>query len=236
MHIAQVFGGAPVIIRPSAFDRGSGLGNKVPQHKGMPMIFTVAIDGPAAAGKGTIGRAVAERFGFAHLDTGLLYRAVGALGGDPVAAAQALRPEDCARPDLRTQDAGQAASRVAAIPQVRAALVAFQRRVARSPGGAVLDGRDIGTVICPEAEVKLYVTASPQVRAHRRWLELGGDEAQVLAEVLERDARDMGRADAPLCAAPDAVVIDTSEMSIDEAVGQAIALVEQRLAAEGHHR
>jgi cytidylate kinase len=202
----------------------------------MPMIFTVAIDGPAAAGKGTIGRAVAARFGFAHLDTGLLYRAVGVLGGDPVLAAATLRPEDCDRPDLRTQEAGQAASRVAAIPQVRAALVAFQRRLARSPGGAVLDGRDIGTVICPEAEVKLYVTASPQVRAHRRWLELGGDEAQVLAEVQERDARDMGRADAPLRAAPDAVLIDTSAMTIDEAVGQAIALVQQRLAAQGDQR
>jgi cytidylate kinase len=196
------------------------------------MIFTVAIDGPAAAGKGTIGRAVAEQFGFAHLDTGLLYRAVGAMGGDPVEAAQALRPEDCARPGLRTQEAGQAASRVAAIPQVRAALVEFQRRFARAPGGAVLDGRDIGTVICPEAEVKLYVTASPQVRAHRRWLELGGDEAEVLAGVLERDARDMGRADAPLCAAADAIVIDTSDLSIDDAVGQAIALIEKRLAAQ----
>ena len=200
------------------------------------MIFTVAIDGPAAAGKGTIGRAVALRFGFAHLDTGLLYRAVGALGGDPVHAAQSLTAADLARDDLRSMAAGQAASRVAVIPQVRAALVDFQRRFARTPGGAVLDGRDIGTVICPQAEVKLYVTATAPVRAHRRWLELGGDEAQVLAEVLERDARDMGRADAPLCAAPDAVVIDTSEMSIDEAVGQAIALVQQRLAAEGHHR
>ena len=193
------------------------------------MIFTVAIDGPAAAGKGTISRAIADRFGFRHLDTGLLYRAVGALGGDPVAAARALRPEDLARDDLRTLQAGQAASRVAAIPEVRAALIDFQRRFARAEGGAVLDGRDIGTVICPEAEVKLYVTASPEVRAHRRWLEVGGDEARVLEEVRERDARDMGRADAPLKPAPDSVLIDTSAMGIDEAVAAACAVVADRL-------
>jgi CMP/dCMP kinase len=192
------------------------------------MIFTVAIDGPAAAGKGTIGRALAARFGFRHLDTGLLYRAVGAKGGDPVAAAQGLTPEDLTRDGLRSLEAGQAASRVAAIPEVRAALVDFQRRFARAEGGAVLDGRDIGTVICPEAEVKLYVTASPEVRAHRRWLEVGGDEARVLAEVKERDARDMGRADAPLRAAEDALLIDTSALGIDEAVAAAIAAVEAR--------
>jgi CMP/dCMP kinase len=193
------------------------------------VIFTVAIDGPAAAGKGTISRAVAARFGFRHLDTGLLYRAVGAMGGDPVEAALRLTADDLTRDGLRTLEAGQAASRVAAIPEVRAALVDFQRRFARAVGGAVLDGRDIGTVICPEAEVKLYVTASPEVRAHRRWLEVGGDAAQVLAEVRERDARDMGRADAPLRAAPDALVIDTSALGIDEAVAAAVAAVERRL-------
>jgi cytidylate kinase len=193
------------------------------------MIFTVAIDGPAAAGKGTISRAVADRFGFAHLDTGALYRAVGVKGGDPVVAAQTLMPEDLAREDLRTLEAGQAASRVAVIPQVREALLEFQRRFARREGGAVLDGRDIGTVICPEAEVKLYVTASPEIRAHRRWLELGGDEGEVLAQVKDRDARDMGRADAPLRPAEGAVQIDTSTMTIDEAVARAIALVAARL-------
>ncbi len=192
------------------------------------MIFTVAIDGPAAAGKGTISREVAARFGFAHLDTGLLYRAVGVLGGDPAQAARTLRPEDLTRADLRSLEAGQAASRVAAIPEVRAALVDFQRRFARRPGGAVLDGRDIGTVICPEAEAKLYVTASPQVRAHRRWCEVGGDEANVLAEVQERDARDMGRANAPLRPAQDAVILDTSAMTIDEAVARAVAVIAAR--------
>ncbi len=194
------------------------------------MIFTVAIDGPAAAGKGTISRSVAERNGFRHLDTGLLYRAVGALGGDPIKVARNLTAEDLTRGDLRTLEAGQAASRVAALPEVRKALVDFQRRFARSEGGAVLDGRDIGTVICPEAEVKLYVTASPEIRAHRRWLEVGGDEAQVLDEVMERDNRDMGRADAPLRAAADAVVIDTSMMGIDEAVGVACEVVVRRLS------
>jgi CMP/dCMP kinase len=193
------------------------------------MIFTVAIDGPAAAGKGTISRAVASAFGFAHLDTGLLYRAVGALGGDPVAAAQGLTAEDLNRDDLRSLAAGQAASRVAVIPEVRAALVDFQRRFARREGGAVLDGRDIGTVICPEAEVKLYVTASAESRAQRRWLEVGGDAAQVLAEVIERDARDMSRAEAPLRPAADAITLDTTSLSADEAIARALAHVRAKL-------
>ncbi len=189
------------------------------------LIFTVAIDGPAAAGKGTIARAIAARFGLAHLDTGLLYRAAAAKGGDPVAAARTLTEADLAAPGLRSEAAGEAASRVAAIPEVRAALLDFQRRFARRPGGAVLDGRDIGTVVCPEAEVKLYVTASPEVRAHRRWLEQGGEAAAVLAEVKARDARDAGRAVAPLARAPDALVLDTSAMTVDEAVARAAAAV-----------
>ena len=192
------------------------------------MKFTVAIDGPAAAGKGTISRLIAARFGFAHLDTGLLYRAVGAKvaeGAEAIEAAQSLSEADLARDDLRSLEAGQAASKVAAIPEVRRALLEFQRRFARAEGGAVLDGRDIGTVICPEADVKLFVTASAEVRAHRRWLEVGGDEAQVLAEVRERDERDMNRADAPLRPAEDAVIIDTSDLSIDEAADRACAEV-----------
>jgi cytidylate kinase len=201
------------------------------------MIFTVAIDGPAAAGKGTIARAVARNFGFAFLDTGLLYRAVGAKGGDPVVAAQTLSPWDLARDDLRTAEAGQAASRVAAIPEVRAALIDFQRRFARAEGGAVLDGRDIGTVICPEAEVKLFVTASDTVRAHRRWLELGGAVAPMTLEEMEadlraRDARDAARAAAPLRAAADAVQIDTSDITAEAAVARAIDEVTRRLAGE----
>jgi cytidylate kinase len=193
------------------------------------MIFTVAIDGPAAAGKGTISRAIAQHFGFAHLDTGLLYRAVGAKGGDPIAAAQTLGPEDLAREDLRSLAAGEAASRVAVIPEVRAALLTFQRKFARTTGGAVLDGRDIGTVICPEAEVKLFVTASAAVRAHRRWLEVGGDEALVLAAVQERDARDMNRADAPLRPAADALLIDTSVLTAGEATAIALAAVSRAI-------
>jgi cytidylate kinase len=193
------------------------------------MKFCVAIDGPAAAGKGTIGRALAARFGFAHLDTGLLYRAVAVKGGDPVAVSRGLQEADLLRDDLRSLEAGQAASRVAAIPEVRSALVAFQQRFARAEGGAVLDGRDIGTVICPEAEVKLYVTASADVRAHRRWLEVGGDEAKVLAEVVERDARDMARATAPLKPAEDAVLLDTSVMTIDAAIAAAVDVVERRM-------
>lgn len=190
------------------------------------MIFTVAIDGPAAAGKGTIARAVAAQFGFAHLDTGVLYRAVAAKGGDPVAAARGLTPVDLARDDLRSMAAGQAASVVASLPEVRAALTQYQRNFARRQGGAVLDGRDIGTVICPEAEVKLFVTASAEVRAHRRWLELGGNAAQVLAEVMARDARDMGRADAPLTAAADALIIDTTQQSIETAIAVAVTAVQ----------
>jgi cytidylate kinase len=196
------------------------------------MTFTVAIDGPAAAGKGTISKAVAAQFGFAHLDTGLLYRAVGAKaadGIDPITAAQTLNNDDLNRDDLRSLAAGQAASKVAVIPEVRAALVEFQRRFATQSGGAVLDGRDIGTVICPDANVKLFVTASAEVRAHRRWLEVGGDEAQVLAEVRERDDRDMNRADAPLKPADGALLIDTSDLSIDDAIAAAVNAINAAL-------
>lgn len=205
------------------------------------MIFTVAIDGPAAAGKGTISKRVAARFGFAHLDTGLIYRATGArvlAGEDPVYAAQGLRVEDLARTDLRTPQVAQAASKVAVMAEVRAALVQFQKDFARRDGGAVLDGRDIGTVICPQAEVKLFVTASDEVRAERRYQELIGTGQNVTREgVLEdlriRDARDREREEAPLAAAADAVVLDTSDMQIDEAVALAVAHIARVVPAKG---
>jgi CMP/dCMP kinase len=191
------------------------------------MPFIIAIDGPAASGKGTIARALASHFGFHHLDTGLLYRATGAKGGDPVAAARSLQASDLERPDLRSAEAGQAASRIAAIPEVREALVAFQHRFAAQEPGAVLDGRDIGTVICPDAAVKLYVTASDQVRAVRRAAELGADADEMLAQLQERDRRDSERATAPLRPAPDAVLLDTSHLTIPEAIALAVAQVDR---------
>lgn len=201
------------------------------------MIFTVAIDGPAAAGKGTISKAVADHFGFAHLDTGLLYRAVGAkvlAGAEPLVAAEELDPTDLEHDALRTPEVAQAASQVAVVPEVRAALVAFQRSFAQRKGGAVLDGRDIGTIICPQAPAKLFITASATCRADRRFKELTGkglsvSAAEVLADVVERDKRDSERATAPLVAAHDAHAIDTSDLSIDEAVALAIAYVQSRL-------
>ncbi len=203
----------------------------------------VAVDGPAAAGKGTVARAVARHFGFHFLDTGSLYRMVGLAvlrgGGDPndrataIAAAQSLRPETYRDEDLRGEGVGNAASIVAVIAEVRAALLDFQRQFAARPPGAVLDGRDIGTVVCPDAEAKLYITASPEVRARRRMKELAerGEAVPyetVLAEIRARDARDRTRATAPLVAAADATVIDTSDMGIEEAVAAAVATVMQR--------
>ena len=198
------------------------------------MAFTIAIDGPAAAGKGTIGRALAAHFGLAHLDTGLLYRATGRRtldGLEPVEAARSLSAADLEAGDLRTPDVSQAASRVAAIPEVRQALLDFQRAFARRAGGAVLDGRDIGTVICHEAEVKLFVTATDAARAHRRHKEMvaaGHDVTleEVAHDLRQRDDRDSARAEAPLKPAKDALLLDTSEMTIEEAVARAVAVVE----------
>ncbi|WP_108815372.1 (d)CMP kinase [Loktanella sp. Alg231-35] len=197
------------------------------------MSFTVAIDGPAAAGKGTISKAVAALFGFAHLDTGLLYRAVAAkvlAGADPVDAARTLDPIDLENDALRTPAVAQAASEVAVMPEVRLALEAFQRDFARRGAGAVLDGRDIGTVICPDAEVKLFVTASSACRAQRRFQELTSKGMEitfetVLADVKARDDRDRNRATAPLVPAGDAVMLDTSDLSIDAAVARAIEII-----------
>jgi cytidylate kinase len=196
--------------------------------------FTVAIDGPAAAGKGTISKAVAAHFGFAHLDTGLLYRAVGAKvlhGADPLEAAQTLEPIDLDGDHLRTPDVAQAASKVAVNSDVRAALVAFQRQFAVRQGGAVLDGRDIGTVICTDADVKLFVTASAETRARRRLDELnakgmGLEFSDVLADVQARDTRDRERETAPLRPAMDAVLLDTSDLSAQAAIARAVDLIE----------
>ena len=202
----------------------------------------IAVDGPAASGKGTIARALAAHFGLPHLDTGLLYRAAAfnllEMGGDPeseFAAARAcdISQIDFADPELKSETVGGIASRISAYPLVREALLERQRRFAAQEGGAVLDGRDIGTVIAPDAEAKLFVTASPEVRAGRRHAELlarGLDVhlPDVLADIHARDVRDMGRAAAPLAMAADADLLDTSAMNVEEAVRAAIALVEAR--------
>ena len=200
--------------------------------------FVIAVDGPAASGKGPIATRLGALFGLPVLDTGLLYRAVGVLteraGHDPddaeaaSAVAKLLTADQLDDPALRTRAAGELASRVAVHPRVREALFDFQRTFASQDGGAVLDGRDIGTVICPEAELKLYVVASDEVRAGRRAAELGADPAETLAALRERDARDSARATAPLRPADDAVILDTTHMTITEAVSRAIVEVQIR--------
>ncbi|MEL7172431.1 MAG: d(CMP) kinase [Pseudomonadota bacterium] len=218
--------------------------SEINDEKAFERRFTVAIDGPAGAGKGTVARALSSKYGFAHLDTGLLYRAVGKLAmdtgrgvideGAAELIARDLRPEHLGIDGLRTALAARAASRVARFPGVRKALVAFQRSFAGRPGGAVLDGRDIGTVICPDADVKLFLTATPETRAERRYLELsaaGADTsvAKVLADIRARDAQDSGRKSAPLRQAGDAHLLDTTEMDIDAAAAAAAAIVDDAL-------
>jgi cytidylate kinase len=207
----------------------------------------VAVDGPAASGKGTIARAIARHFGLPHLDTGLLYRAAALAllrgGGNPAnedeaVAACAMIGIDFADPELKSEDAGGIASRISAFPRVRAALVERQRTFATQPGGAVLDGRDIGTVIAPDADAKLFVTASPEVRARRRFDELARLGMamlfeEVLADIEVRDARDRSRATAPLARADDAYLLDTSALGVEGAVAEAIAAVEKRIAVAG---
>ena len=203
----------------------------------------IAVDGPAASGKGTVASALARHYGLRYLDTGLLYRAVGywtLQESNPFdeerAALFAERsiPETLDNPGYRTREVGEAASRVAAMPKVRAGLLKFQKEFISREPGAVLDGRDIGTVIAPSAPAKLFVTASPQVRAMRRWKQLAaqGEAAsleEVLADIARRDARDSGRADAPLVQAADAALLDTSEMTIEQAFAEARRLVERAL-------
>ncbi|HWV40845.1 (d)CMP kinase [Pseudorhodoplanes sp.] len=200
----------------------------------------IAIDGPAASGKGTIAKRLAAHYGFKHLDSGLLYRGVGLAVlqagklGDEAAAVAAARSYDPARypeDDLKSDEVAKAASIVAAIPTVRDALIALQHEFARSKPGAVIDGRDIGTVIAPHAEVKIFVTATPEERARRRILELRGrgetvDDAAVLADIKARDERDMNRPVAPLKQADDAVLLDTTHLAISPAVQAAIDIVE----------
>jgi CMP/dCMP kinase len=208
----------------------------------------IAIDGPAASGKGTIGKRVAHHYRLAYLDTGSLYRAVArdtlARSGDPadaeaaLASAKALDPATLDDPQLREQGLGEAASLVARHGDVRTALLAYQRRFATAKTGAVLDGRDIGTVICPDAEVKIFVTATPEERARRRYLELRQagapvSEDVVLADIRRRDERDAGRAAAPLRKARDAYLLDTTNLDIDAAFKAAIDLIDAALARAG---
>ena len=203
----------------------------------------IAVDGPTASGKGTIARALADHYVLPHLDTGLLYRAVGRQvlldGGDPENPADALAATSCpesllADPHLRSEETGGYASRVSVHPAVRQALFERQRAFATQPGGAVLDGRDIGTVIAPEAEVKLFVTASVEARAERRWKEMQGRGVDTTLEAIveqlhRRDTRDTGRKDAPLAVARDAYVLDTSHLDREEAIAAAIEAAEEAL-------
>ncbi len=207
----------------------------------------IAVDGPTASGKGTIAKALAAHFGLPHLDTGLLYRAVGRQvqlnGGDPddpqdALAATEFPAELLADPVLRSEETGGYASRISTHPAVRQALFERQRAFATQPGGAVLDGRDIGTVIAPEAVVKLFVTASVKARAMRRWLEMTEREIdtplmEVEQDIVQRDERDINRKDAPLRAAKDAIRLDTSELNREQAIRAAIEAVEQKLGEPG---
>jgi CMP/dCMP kinase len=208
----------------------------------------IAIDGPAASGKGTIAKRLAVRYGFRHLDTGLIYRAVAKALIDAkaplddhkraAAAAATLDPTQFDEQALKSRAVGEAASRISAIPEVRAALFNFQQEFAALPPGAVLDGRDIGTVIAPDAEVKIFVIATPEVRAKRRALELRGrgemvNEAEILADIVRRDERDTARAVAPLKPAADAHLLDTTHLDIDAAVRAAIDIVEAVRAGRG---
>ena len=208
----------------------------------------IAIDGPAASGKGTLGKCIAAHYGLAHLDTGKLYRAIArdilVGGGDPsdaeaaLSAAKALDPKTLADPALIDGKLGEAASLVARHPEVRNVLLAYQRSFAQRKPGAVLDGRDIGTVVCPDAEVKLFVTATPEERARRRYLELkragiAVSEDDVFADIRRRDERDKGRAAAPLRRAEDAYLLDTTNLDIDAAVKAAIDVIDAAMGQAG---
>ena len=199
--------------------------------------IVIAIDGPAASGKGTISKAISEKLQFNYLDTGKLYRAIGARyleGYPPVVAAQSLDSKDLDKYDLQKQEIAQAASEIALIPEVRAALLEFQRDFSQKMPGAVLDGRDIGTIVCPDAKIKIFLTASLEARAKRRYIELNKNDQKIsfktiLEQIRERDERDQSRSSSPMVAAGDAKIFDTSELSINEAIDEVYFYIQTRI-------
>ena len=197
----------------------------------------IAIDGPAASGKGTVSKAISEKLRFNYLDTGKLYRAIGAKyleGYQPIAAAESIESSDLAKYDLRKPEIAQAASEIALIPEVRAALLEFQRNFSQKMPGAVLDGRDIGTIVCPDAKIKIFLTASLEARAKRRYFELYKHDEKIsfetiLKQIKERDERDQTRSSSPMVAAKDAKIFDTSKLSINEAVEKVLSYIQTKI-------
>ena len=197
----------------------------------------IAIDGPAASGKGTVSKAISEKLRFNYLDTGKLYRAIGAKyleGYQPIAAAESLESSDLAKYDLQKPEIAQAASEIASIPEVRAALLEFQRNFSQKMPGAVLDGRDIGTIVCPDAKIKIFLTASLEARAKRRYFELYKHDEKIsfetiLKQIKERDERDQTRSSSPMVAAKDAKIFDTSKLSVNEAVEKVLSYIQNKI-------
>ena len=197
----------------------------------------IAIDGPAASGKGTVSKAISEKLRFNYLDTGKLYRAIGAKyleGYQPIAAAESLESSDLAKYDLQKPEIAQAASEIASIPEVRTALLEFQRNFSQKMPGAVLDGRDIGTIVCPDAKIKIFLTASLEARAKRRYFELYEHDEKInfetiLRQLKERDERDRTRSSSPMVAAKDAKIFDTSKLSVNEAVEKVLSYIQTKI-------
>ena len=199
--------------------------------------MVIAIDGPAASGKGTVSKAISEKLQFHYLDTGKLYRAIGAKyleGHEPISAAKNLKNDDLENYDLQKPEIAKAASEIAAIPEVRASLLKFQQNFSRKMPGAVLDGRDIGTIVCPDAKIKIFLTASLEARAYRRYLELQKSNNElkledIIDQIKERDERDQTRSSSPMVAASDAKIFDTSELSINEAIDEVYFYIQDRI-------
>ena len=197
----------------------------------------IAIDGPAASGKGTVSKAISEKLRFNYLDTGKLYRAIGAKyleGHQPIAAAESLESSDLAKYDLQKPEIAQAASEIASIPEVRTALLEFQRNFSQKMPGAVIDGRDIGTIVCPDAKIKIFLTASLEARAKRRYFELYKHDEKIsfetiLKQIKERDERDQTRSSSPMVAAKDAKIFDTSKLSVNEAVEKVLSYIQTKI-------